>query len=106
MLIKVEALTRVFELRKTVFDVRIKDYQSIQVNIADAGLVFANLVENIPDEEWDLHIAVLLSAPFHFIKRCLPGMKKKGIESNPRSTLVIVNCVIIIIIIFITIFSF
>jgi len=44
----------------------------------DAGLGSPNPIENIADSDWDLHIAVLLSASFHLIKRCLPAMKTKG----------------------------
>jgi len=43
-----------------------------------AGLHHQDLVENYPDDKWDLLIAVMLSAPFHLTKRCLPDMKKKG----------------------------
>jgi NAD(P)-dependent dehydrogenase (short-subunit alcohol dehydrogenase family) len=35
--------------------------------------------ENFPDDKFDLMVAVMLSAPFHLTKRCLPDMKKKGI---------------------------
>lgn len=35
-------------------------------------------VEEFPDESWDEALAVNLSAPFHLIKRTLPGMRKRN----------------------------
>ena len=35
-------------------------------------------IESFPDEKWDAMLAVMLSAPFHLIKRILPDMKEKG----------------------------
>jgi NAD(P)-dependent dehydrogenase (short-subunit alcohol dehydrogenase family) len=42
------------------------------------GMIELHNIEDYPDDRWNLLIAVNLSAPFHLIKRCLPGMKKKG----------------------------
>ena len=47
------------------------------------GLNHVEPVETYPDEKWDEMIAVLLSAPFHLIKRFLPLMKQKGILGYP-----------------------
>ena len=44
-------------------------------------------VEAFPDERWDEALAVNLSAPFHLIKRTLPGMRKRNwgrIINRPR----------------------
>jgi 3-hydroxybutyrate dehydrogenase len=35
-------------------------------------------VDEISDEVWNLALAVNLSAPFHLVRRTLPGMKKRG----------------------------
>jgi NAD(P)-dependent dehydrogenase (short-subunit alcohol dehydrogenase family) len=48
------------------------------VIVSSTGFSFKSPVENMPDEKWDLQIAVMLSAPFHLTKRFLPAMKKKG----------------------------
>jgi len=49
-------------------------------------------IENITDSDWDLQIAVMLSASFHLIKRCLPAMKKKGkITSNALESLCMIT---------------
>jgi hypothetical protein len=42
------------------------------------GVTFKSKIEDFPEEKWNTIIAVNLSAPFHLIKRSLPGMKKKG----------------------------
>jgi NAD(P)-dependent dehydrogenase (short-subunit alcohol dehydrogenase family) len=46
--------------------------------VAAAGVMIVSPVENLPDEHWDQTIALMLTAPFHLTKRCLPSMKKKG----------------------------
>ena len=38
-------------------------------------------VEDYPVEQWDVMIAVLLSAPFHLTKMAIPHMKRKGVYS-------------------------
>jgi 3-hydroxybutyrate dehydrogenase len=35
-------------------------------------------IENFPPERWDEALAVNLSAPFHLIRRALPGMKARS----------------------------
>jgi 3-hydroxybutyrate dehydrogenase len=39
---------------------------------------YVSPVDEYPDDKWNELIAVMLSAPFHLIKRFLPAMKKKG----------------------------
>jgi NAD(P)-dependent dehydrogenase (short-subunit alcohol dehydrogenase family) len=43
-----------------------------------SGLQHVCHVDEYPDDKWNELIAVMLSAPFHLIKRFLPAMKKKG----------------------------
>jgi len=50
----------------------------LYINAYISGFWFDSPIENLPDSQWDLHISVMLTAPFHLIKRCLPAMKTKG----------------------------
>jgi 3-hydroxybutyrate dehydrogenase len=49
----------------------------LEILVNNAVTRHAGPVEEIPVEKWDLAIAVNLSAPFHLIRMCLPGMKKR-----------------------------
>jgi len=56
--------------------------RSQQTLIYATGIMFENPIESIPDSQWNLQISVLLTAPFHLIKRCLPAMKDKGMVQS------------------------
>lgn len=47
---------------------------------ASSGLQHWIPIVDYPDDHWDKVIAVMLSAPFHLTKRCLPAMKQKGLH--------------------------
>jgi len=51
---------------------------SQQTAINAAGFWFESPIESLPDSQWNLQIGVMLTAPFHLIKRSLPAMKAKG----------------------------
>ena len=42
------------------------------------GINHTCLIVDYPDDKWDEMLAIMLSAPFHFIKRLLPAMQAKG----------------------------
>ena len=48
-------------------------------------------VEDYPVEQWDVMIAVLLSAPFHLTKMAIPHMKRKGIPTNIQKIFAFLN---------------
>ncbi len=50
----------------------------IDILVNNAVTRHAGPVDEIPTAVWDLAVAVNLSAPFHLIRRTLPGMKQRG----------------------------
>lgn len=50
----------------------------IDVLINNAGIQFTAPIGEFPDQKWDQILAINLSAAFHAMKRCMPGMKSRG----------------------------
>ncbi len=46
--------------------------------INNAGIQHVSPVESFPVEKWDQLIAILLSAPFHVMRACIPHMRASG----------------------------
>ncbi len=51
---------------------------SVDILVNNAVYRHRSPVERFPDNEWDLALAVNVSAPFHLIKHSLPHMRKAG----------------------------
>jgi 3-hydroxybutyrate dehydrogenase len=51
---------------------------SVDIVVNNAVYRHRSPVERFPDNEWDLALAVNVSAPFHLIKHALPHMRKAG----------------------------
>ncbi|XP_077998123.1 D-beta-hydroxybutyrate dehydrogenase-like [Glandiceps talaboti] len=50
----------------------------IDILINNAGIERHGLIEDFPLSEWNMMVAIMLTAPFHLTKLFLPDMKKKG----------------------------
>jgi 3-hydroxybutyrate dehydrogenase len=55
-----------------------KELGSVDILVNNAGIQHVAPVEDFPDEMWDRILAVNLSAAFHAIQACLPGMRRRG----------------------------
>jgi NAD(P)-dependent dehydrogenase (short-subunit alcohol dehydrogenase family) len=56
----------------------LRNSQSVDVLINNAGVLKLTPIEELTPEEWSLHLAVNLTAPFLLIRAFLPEMSKKG----------------------------
>ncbi len=56
----------------------VRELGPIDILVNNAVTRGAGPVDEISDEVWDLAVAVNLSAPFHLVRRTLPGMKNRG----------------------------
>ncbi|XP_077998449.1 D-beta-hydroxybutyrate dehydrogenase-like [Glandiceps talaboti] len=50
----------------------------IDILVNNAGIERHGLIEDFPLSEWNMMVAIMLTAPFHLTKLFLPDMKKKG----------------------------
>jgi 3-hydroxybutyrate dehydrogenase len=53
-------------------------FGAVDILVNNAGIQHVAPVEEFPDEMWDRILAVNLSAAFHAIQACLPGMRRRG----------------------------
>ena len=51
---------------------------TVDVLVNNAAISTRSAITRLTDEEWDLSIAVNLTAPMHFIRELVPGMKQAG----------------------------
>lgn len=70
-------LSRPDEIRALVDDT-VARHGSVDILVNNAVYRHRSPVERFPDDEWDLALAVNVSAPFHLIKHSLPHMRKAG----------------------------
>jgi len=64
------------EIRTFVGDVE-SEFLKVDILVNNAGIHPLHMIEEIPDEEWDLVLAINLKAQFLFCKAVLPGMRKR-----------------------------
>lgn len=50
----------------------------IDILVNNAGIQFVAPIDEFPEDKWDAVISINLSAAFHSIKACIPGMKKRN----------------------------
>lgn len=50
----------------------------VDVLVNNAGIQHVASIETLPDDKWDLILAVNLSAAFHAMKAALPGMRRRN----------------------------
>jgi 3-hydroxybutyrate dehydrogenase len=55
-----------------------RDAGAVDILINNAGLQHVNPIENFDVKEWDLLLAVMLTAPFLLIRALIPGMYERG----------------------------
>ncbi len=55
---------------------------SVSVLVNNAGMQFTAPVDEFPVDKWDQIIALNLSAAFHTIRLCLPGMKEQKLWTD------------------------
>jgi 3-hydroxybutyrate dehydrogenase len=55
-----------------------EDCGRLDILVNNAGIQHVSPIEEFPPEKYDLIIALNLSATFHAIRLCVPGMKKRG----------------------------
>jgi 3-hydroxybutyrate dehydrogenase len=65
------------EIRTLVADT-VGQHGSVDILVNNAVYRHRSPVDRFPDNEWDLALAVNVSAPFHLIKHSLPHMRKAG----------------------------
>lgn len=53
----------------------LKEFETIDVLINNAGIQYVSPIEDFPEEKWDAIIAINLTAAFHLSKAIWPGMK-------------------------------
>ncbi len=63
---------------KSLVDDTVARHGSLEILINNAVYRHRAPVDQFPDSEWDLALAVNVSAPFHLIKHSLPHMRKAG----------------------------
>lgn len=56
----------------------LEQFGSIDILVNNAVTRHFSSIEHFPTERWDQALAVNLSAPFHFVKICLPLMRQAG----------------------------
>jgi 3-hydroxybutyrate dehydrogenase len=61
-----------------MIDAAIDALGAVDILVNNAGIQHVAPVEEFPDEMWDRILAVNLSAAFHAIQACLPGMRSRG----------------------------
>lgn len=61
-----------------MIDAAIGALGAVDILVNNAGIQHVAPVEDFPDEMWDRILAVNLSAAFHAIQACLPGMRRRG----------------------------
>lgn len=50
----------------------------IDILVNNAGIQYVANIEEFPEERWNMVIAINLSAAFHTIRLCMPGMRQKN----------------------------
>jgi 3-hydroxybutyrate dehydrogenase len=53
-------------------------FGEVDILVNNAGIQHVCPIEDFPPEKWDMIIALNLSAAFHTIRLCVPGMRKAG----------------------------
>ena len=56
----------------------LEQFGCIDILVNNAVTRYFSAIETFPTDRWDQALAVNLSAPFHFVKAFLPGMRKSG----------------------------
>ena len=56
----------------------LEQFGCIDILVNNAVTRHFSAIETFPTDRWDQALAVNLSAPFHFVKAFLPGMRKSG----------------------------
>ncbi len=56
----------------------VRQHGSVDILVNNAVYRYRSPAERFPDNEWNLALAVNVSAPFHLIKHSLPHMRKAG----------------------------
>lgn len=59
-------------------DIALEQFGGIDILVNNAVTRHFSPIEAFPAERWDQALAVNLSAPFHFVKAFLPGMRQAG----------------------------